>query len=83
MITVLSIEIDKVLKALNVTKSRGCDNFSAKFLKDATEMISLPLAYIINLSPEASSVTVDLKTARVVSSFKIGDRNCEDNNRPV
>jgi hypothetical protein len=76
-------DIEKLLKSLNVTKSTGCDNISAKFLKDGASIITDPVTYIINLSLSTSTVPVDFKTARVVPLYKKGDRNSEGNYRPV
>ena len=76
-------EVEKLLKNLNVTKSTGCDNISAKFLKDAAGVISTPLTHIINLSLQTSTVPSLFKKARVVPLFKKGDRNKEGNYRPV
>ena len=72
----------KHLTALNVTKSTECDNILAKFIKDASEVISLPLTFLINLSLRTSSVAADFKRAQVVPLFKKGDHNYEDNYRP-
>ena len=58
-------DIEKLRKSLNISKSTGCDNISATFLRDGAEV----LTYIINLSLKTSSIPVDFKTARV---FKKG-----------
>jgi hypothetical protein len=76
-------EVLKLLKGLNVTKSTGCDNISAKFLKDSVNETVCPLTYIINLSLKTGVVPNDLKTARVVPLYKKGDCNYEGNYRPV
>ena len=83
-ITVVSEEmVIKLLKSLSVSKSTGGDNISAKFLKDSARDFSSPLAYLMNLSLETSSVPIDFKTARVVPLFKKGDRTFEGKHRPV
>jgi len=76
-------EVLRLLKSLNVTKSTGCDNISARFLKDAANAIVSPLTYIINLSLKTGVVPDDFKTARVVPLYKKGDCNYEGNYRPV
>ena len=73
----------KLLSKLNVTKATGCDNISARFLKDASNVIVNPLTYIVNLSIKTGIVPDDFKTARVVPLFKKGDCNLESNYRPV
>ena len=76
-------DVIKLLQALNVSKSTGCDKISAKFLKDGAMIIASPITYVINLSLETSVVPVGFKTARVVPLYKKGDRNSEGNYRPV
>ena len=80
---VTETEVLKLLSSLNVTKSTGCDNISARFLKDAAKEIVCPLTYVINLSLRSSDVPADFKTARVVPLYKKGDCNSEGNYRPV
>ena len=75
--------VETLLKGLNVSKSTGCDNISAKFLKDAASVIATPLTYIINLSLQTGMVPTEFKTARVVPLFKKGDRDYEGNYRPA
>jgi hypothetical protein len=76
-------EVLKLLLKLNVTKSTGCDNISARFIKDGAHVIVSPLAYVVNLSLRTSNVPDDFKTARVVPLYKKGDCNQEGNYRPV
>lgn len=76
-------EVLKLLSSLNVTKSTGCDNISARFLKDGSKEIVSPLTYVINLSLRLSEVPNEFKTARVVPLYKKGDCNSEGNYRPV
>ena len=82
----VSVSVDKVqeqLSSLNVTKSVGCDGISARFLKEAAEVIASPLTHIINLSLSSGQVPSDFKTARVVPLYKKGDCNYVQNYRPV
>ena len=84
----VSVSMDKVqeqLSSLNVTKSVGCDGISARFLKEAAEVIASPLTHIINLFLSSGQVPIasDFKTARVVPYIKKGDCNYEGNYRPV
>ncbi len=73
----------KLLNSLNVAKATGCDNISARFLKDAASEIVCPLTHIMNLSLRMESVPSDFKQARVVPLFKKGNRNFEGNYRTV
>ncbi len=73
----------KLLSSLNITKATGCDNISARFLKDFAHEIASPLTFIINMSLHSGVVPDDFKTARVVPLFKKGNSNFEGNYRPV
>ena len=76
-------EVLKLLKSLNVTKSTGCDNISARILKDSANVIVSPLTYNINLSLKTGVVPDDFKSAWVVPLYKKGDSNYKGNYRPV
>jgi len=76
-------EVFKLLSSLNTAKSTGCDNISARFVKEGAVVLCTPLSYIINLSLTKAIVPSDFKMARVVPLFKKGSRSCEGNYRPV
>ena len=76
-------KVQKLLSSLNVTKSVGSDGISARFLKDATDIIAEPLKHIVNLSLITGQVPSDFKKARVVPLYKKRDCNFEGNYRPV
>ena len=76
-------KVQKLLSSLNVTKSVGSDGISARFLKDAADVIAAPLKHIVNLSLKTGQVPSDFKKARVVPLYKKGDCNYEGNYRPV
>ena len=76
-------EVLKILKGLNVSKSTGHDNISAKFLRDGANEIVSAISHIINLSLRTNTVPEDFKVARVVPLYKKGDRNYVGNFRPV
>ena len=73
----------ELLNDLNVYKSTGQDDISARFLKDRAKSIVTPLTYIINLSLTSAEVPDDFKLARVVPLYKKGNCNYEGNYRPV
>ena len=58
-----------MLKAFKITESTGCDNISAKFLKDSADIITSPLCHIFNLSMEKGIAPDDCKIAQVVSLY--------------
>ena len=76
-------EVENILKSLDVAKSVGEDKISGKFLRDAAEVISSPITYIVNLSLKSATVPDDFKLARVLPIYKKGNQNDEGNYRPV
>ena len=72
-----------MLKGLNSAKATGLDNISARFLKDAADLIAPFIAHIINLSLEQGTVPDDMKHSKVIPLFKKGDRSDPDNYRTV
>ena len=72
-----------MLRSLDISKSAGEDKISGKFHRDAAEVISLHLTYIVNLSLKSVTVPDDFKLARVLPIYKKGNRNYEGNYRPV
>ena len=77
------LEVENMLRSLDISKSAGEDKKSGKFLRDAAEVISSPLTYIMNLSLKSATVPDDFKLARVLPIYKKGNRNYEGNYRPV
>lgn len=58
----VSVEkISDMLKGLNTAKATGLDNISARFLKDASDLIAPYIAHIVNLSLEQGTVPDGLK----------------------
>ena len=67
-----------MLRSLDISKSAGEDKISGKFLRDAAEVISSPLTYIMNLSLKSATVPDDFKLARVLPIYKKRNRNYEE-----
>ena len=59
-----------MLRSLDISKSAGEDRISGKFLRDAAEVISSPLTYIMNVSLKSATVPDDFKLARVLPIYK-------------
>ena len=76
------VKIGDMLKGLN-SKTTGLDNITARFLKDAADLIAPFMAHIINLSLEQGTVPDDMKHSKVIPLFKKGDGSDLGNNRPV
>ena len=71
------------LCGLNVTKSTGLDEISAKFLKLGASVIKVPVTSIINQSIRSGIVPNSMKQARVKPLFKKGSPLQVGNYRPV
>ena len=57
--------MDNILKSLDISKSAGEDKISGKYLRDAAEVISSHLTYIMN-----SSLKVLLSRGRTTSNWQ-------------
>ena len=60
------LEVENMIRSLDISKSAGEDEISGKFLRDAAEVISSHLTYIMNLSLNNATVPDDFKLARVL-----------------
>ena len=63
-------QVRKLLTGINSCKATGLDNVPAKFVTDASEVITSPLTHIINLSLSQGIMPDELKNARVVPIYK-------------
>lgn len=73
----------KKLKGLNSSKATGFDSIPAKFLKDAAEIITPVITYLINLSITNNHFPHKLKVARVIPLYKKGLKSDPGNFRPI
>ena len=73
----------KELKCLNVTKSTGLDNISARFFKDGAPVLKTPITAIINQSIQSGIVPDEMKEARVIPIYKKNSPLEVGNYRPV
>ena len=76
-------QVHKLLNGINACKASGLDNIPAKFVTDASEIITSPLTHIINLSLSQGIMPDDLKNARVVPLHKKNSKTDVGNYRPV
>jgi hypothetical protein len=81
--TVTNDFIFKELCSLNHGKSTGLDRISPRFLKDGANILTTPIAHIVNLSIRTGSVPDDLKVARVTPLYKKKSKVEVGNYRPV
>ena len=64
-------------------KAAGYDNIPMSLIKESIQLISEPLAHIINLSIAHGIVPDQMKIARVIPLFKADDQSLFTNYRPV
>ena len=76
-------QVRKLLTGINSCKATGLDNIPAKFVTDASEIITSPLTHIINLSLSQGIMPDELKNARVVPIYKKNSNTDVGNYRPV
>ena len=71
------------MKDLNTFKAAGIDQFPAKFLKEAADVLAYPLAKIINLSVKLSVLPEERKIAKLKPLFKKGSKTEPKSYRPL
>ena len=76
-------EVINVCLKLPAKTSCGLDEISTKLLHSVIDLISDPLAHIINLSFNTGTYPFSWKIAKVVPVFKSGDANLPINFRPI
>ena len=86
--TVINIEITndmvhEFLSKLNTSKSCGPDELHPRILKELKDVISKPIANLLNLSIKQGVVPIDWKLAMITPIFKKGAKNLPENYRPI
>ena len=76
-------EITRIIYNFPNNKAPGIDNINSKLLKEVSDIIVDPLAYIFNLSFTKGIVPDLLKIAKVIPIYKKGERNLPSNYRPI
>ena len=64
--------IKKILLSLDTSKAAGMDQIPAKFLRDSTEVLALPLRNIINSSIKESTFPEEYTITKLKAIFKKG-----------
>lgn len=62
------------LKEFNPSNATGLDNISARFLRDAAELINPCVTHIVNLSIELGEFPNELKLTRVIPLYEKGSK---------
>ena len=76
-------DVEKVLTALNPSKSQGPDMFHPKFLKETKDLIKYPLKIIFQKSLHESQLPPIWKKANISAIFKKGEKKKPENYRPI
>jgi hypothetical protein len=80
----VSVEyVENIIDKLQPKNSSGDDGVSTKLIKYLKELISRPLTLLINQGLREGCFPDVLKTARVKSLFKKGDKRDPNNYRPI
>ena len=80
---VIEKEVLDYLCTLDIKKSHGYDNLSARLLRDAACFVCKPLTYVFNLSLETGIYPQALKIAKVTPIYKKGPKSNPKNYRPI
>lgn len=75
--------VERVINALNSSKSQGPDNFHPKYLKENKSMLLYPLKVIFERSLYESKLPEMWKMANVSAIFKSGEKQKPENYRPI
>uniref|UniRef100_A0A8D2LZX1 Reverse transcriptase domain-containing protein n=1 Tax=Varanus komodoensis TaxID=61221 RepID=A0A8D2LZX1_VARKO len=82
-IRVIPLEVEGLLRALDITKAPGPDGLHPRVLRELAGVLSHPLASIFETSWRTGEVPEDWRVASVVPIFKKGSRKDVENYRPV
>ena len=75
--------VEQMLALLNINKSCGPDEIHPRMLIELADLISGPLALIMNKTLREKQIPNDWKKANVSPIFKKGARNRAENYRPI
>ena len=73
----------KELTKLKLTKATGLDGLTSRLHRDAAPVVAKPITYLVNLTISTGVIPSEWKDARVTPIFKSGERNDENNYRPI
>ena len=76
-------ELNQICNSFKSGKSPGYDNVSMDIIKSTFDLISQPLANVINLSLIKGVFPDELKIAKLIPVFKAGDSQYFTNYRPI
>ena len=83
MVVIFESDVQKQLKNLDASKSKGPDGIHPRLLKETAELISSSLAKIFKKSLKEKAVPSDWKKATVIPLHKKGSKDKAKNYRPI
>ena len=83
MVVIFESDVQKRLKNLDASKSKGPDGIHPRLLKETAELISSPLAKIFKKSLKEKAVPSDWKKATGIPLHKKGPKDKAENYRPT
>ena len=82
-VSVSRVEVDRLLRKINISKSSGITFLSSKLFKDSFQALSDRLTYLFNFSLERALFPDQWKKALVIPIPKTGDPKKAENYRPI
>ena len=77
------MDVEKIIKSIKRSKATGIDDLPPGLIKDAADVLSVPLSYIINLSLDTGQFPQEWKAAKIIPLHKSGSTKSFDNYRPI
>lgn len=81
--TVTEKKLKKIINAIKKKKSHGFDDISSELLRTSSDVLCLPLRYIINLSILKGEFPDSWKTSIIKPLLKKGSPKIKNNYRPI
>ena len=80
---VTNIDVEKIIKSIKRSKATGIDDLPPGLIKDAADVLSVPLSHVINLSLDTGQFPQEWKAAKIIPLHKSGSTTNFDNYRPI
>ena len=80
---VSNMDVEKIIKSIKRSKATGIDDLPPGLIKDAADVLSVPLSHIINMSLDTGQFPQEWKAAKIIPLHKSGSTKSFDNYRPI
>ena len=80
---VTNMDVEKIIKSIKRSKATGIDDLPPGLIKDAADVLSVPLSHIINMSLDTGQFPQEWKAAKIIPLHKSGSTKSFDNYRPI